>query len=469
MSSFLSSLNQMLASLNLPPLALAAIGLVVLAVAVVVLVVWLTVVDRRTRGVVDGLEVERRKVAEMQVLLSQMMGQAPGSRRPRGAAGRGGARPAQGQARPQTPGASRVGVPQNAAMGSQRARAAQQAPTPQRSAAPGAGAPAAGAAAQGRSRQIAPRAASSQEEQVFAAWVQERAQAMEQGSSRSGRARSRSAAGGRDGRNPHEFSVPRGADLTGGVPMEQWTGPVGRGSSRDRQAAAARQATAAARSQAARPATDPRARQGAGAGASRGAARPAADPRARQEAGARSAARDPRAQAGAGRATDPRAQARPAAGAGAQARAAGAYRGGAAANGVAGGAGAGASRGAAAGGVAGGAGAGASRGQQRPAQTRVADSRPWQNPRANARTGGRGGNPSNSGYVTVSSDFDAPRAGGNPSSPLQPRDARRPMTQPHPENRASEAPIPVQVEAASSTGLFRRKKADDGPRGKHAR
>lgn len=60
-------------------------------------------------------------------------------------------------------------------------------------------------------------------------------------------------------------------------------------------------------------------------------------------------------------------------------------------------------------------------------------------------------------------------AQGTPSTPLQPRDSRRPMTQPHPERLVTEEPIPVQVEAASSVGLFRRKKADDSPRGKHAR
>lgn len=110
---------------------------------------------------------------------------------------------------------------------------------------------------------------------------------------------------------------------------------------------------------------------------------------------------------------------------------------------------------------------------------RAGDARPWQNPRANGRQvaqprGGRGGNPANSGYVQV--DASVARqphsyAQGNPSSPLQPRAGHRPMTQPNAAARpVDEEPIPVQVEAASSTGLFRhKKKAAESPRGKHAR
>lgn len=405
MSSFLSSLN-------LSPFALVAVGLIVLAVAIVLLVVWVIAIDRRTRGVVDGLEVERRKVAEMQVIVSQRVGRGP--QRPQGRPGPGargaGPRPAaSAAAREQNPGASRVGVPQSAEMGSQRVRAAQPAAAAQ-----------ARQAATGRQVAAQPSAPLSQEEQAFAAWVQERAQAMEQqGRPRGSRGRaaaqpapaagaqggrSRSSRAGREAQDPHAISVPRGVDKTGGVPMDQWTGPVGRsrGGQRTQRGQVARQATAAAQAQ---PAYDPR------------------DPRvAQSHERVEEAARAQRAAAQAQQA--PRQD----------------------------------------------------RGQARAA----VDSRPWQNPRANANAsarqvspsrGSRGGS-TGSGYVQV----DAPAAHqphsyaqGTPSSPLQPRDSRRPMTRSHDARPVSGEPIPVQVEAASSTGLFRRKKNAEPARGKHAR
>ena len=60
MSEFLSS-----------PYALLTIALVVLAIAVLMLMVWLLSIDRRMRGVADGLEIERRKVAEMQMVIGR--------------------------------------------------------------------------------------------------------------------------------------------------------------------------------------------------------------------------------------------------------------------------------------------------------------------------------------------------------------------------------------------------------------
>lgn len=494
MSSFLSSLN-------LSPFTLVGVGLVILAVAIVLLVVWVIALDRRTRGVVDGLEVERRKVAEMQVIVSQRVARgggprsqgrpAPGSWGAAGAPAPGAGRAPEGAraqnpgaARAQNPGAARVGIPQNAEMGSQRVRAAQ----PASQARTGAGA--AGAAP------------ASEEEQVFAAWVQERAQAMGQaGRSRAARGRSAAAAaaGGpgvpgaatgagvgvgagagagapqgsrqragrsaREAHDPHAFNVPRGVDKTGGVPMEQWTGPVGR--PRDgRRGQVARQATAAAQAQAARG-------RGVQAQAQAASSRERVEEAARaQRAAAQAqrrsaeAVRDARACAGAGAAGtgapagasvqgNPRAQARSRAGAGA---------------------GAGAGSRAAAGARARG-GAQAAAAQQEPRQGRVAgESRPWQNPRANARQAtqahaARGGNPRSSGYVQV--DAAASRQphsyAQGASSPLQPRDGRRPMTQPHSARPVDDAPIPVQVEAASSTGLFRRKKNAEPARGKHAR
>lgn len=405
MSSFLSSLN-------LSPFALVAVGLIVLAVAIVLLVVWVIAIDRRTRGVVDGLEVERRKVAEMQVIVSQRVGRGP--QRPQGRSGPGargaGPRPAaSAAAREQNPGASRVGVPQSAEMGSQRVRAAQPAAAVQ-----------ARQAATGRQVAAQPSAPLSQEEQAFAAWVQERAQAMEQqGRPRGSRGRaaaqpapaagaqggrSRSSRAGREAQDPHAISVPRGVDKTGGVPMDQWTGPVGRsrGGQHTQRGQVARQATAAAQAQPAYDPRDPRVTQ----------SHERVEEAARAQRAAAQAQQAPRQERGQGRA--------------------------------------------------------------------AADSRPWQNPRANANAsarqvspsrGSRGGS-TGSGYVQV----DAPAAHqphsyaqGTPSSPLQPRDSRRPMTRSHDARPVSGEPIPVQVEAASSTGLFRRKKNAEPARGKHAR
>lgn len=48
------------------PFGLVAVGLGVLAVAMLALCLWITALDRRMRGMADGLEAERRKLAEMQ-------------------------------------------------------------------------------------------------------------------------------------------------------------------------------------------------------------------------------------------------------------------------------------------------------------------------------------------------------------------------------------------------------------------
>lgn len=53
------------------PFFLVAVGLAVVAVAVVLLVIWVVTIDRRMRGVADGLEIERRKVAEMQMVIGR--------------------------------------------------------------------------------------------------------------------------------------------------------------------------------------------------------------------------------------------------------------------------------------------------------------------------------------------------------------------------------------------------------------
>lgn len=53
------------------PFGLVAVGLGVLAVAVLALCLWITTLDRRMRGMADGLEAERRKVAEMQMVIGR--------------------------------------------------------------------------------------------------------------------------------------------------------------------------------------------------------------------------------------------------------------------------------------------------------------------------------------------------------------------------------------------------------------
>lgn len=53
------------------PFGLVAVGLGVLAVAVLALCLWITTLDRRMRGMADGLETERRKVAELQMVIAR--------------------------------------------------------------------------------------------------------------------------------------------------------------------------------------------------------------------------------------------------------------------------------------------------------------------------------------------------------------------------------------------------------------
>ena len=92
------------------PFALVAIGLAVLAVAIVLLVIWIIALDRRMRGVVDGLETERRKVAEMQMVIGRRnvargygsgrsrQGHSPRGPQPTGAVPPAAAQPQQGHA-----------------------------------------------------------------------------------------------------------------------------------------------------------------------------------------------------------------------------------------------------------------------------------------------------------------------------------------------------------------------------------
>lgn len=65
------------------PFGLVAVGLAVLAVAVLALCLWITTLDRRMRGMADGLEAERRKVAEMQMVIGRRNNAARSYGRPR--------------------------------------------------------------------------------------------------------------------------------------------------------------------------------------------------------------------------------------------------------------------------------------------------------------------------------------------------------------------------------------------------
>lgn len=117
MAALTEIFDQVMAS----PFSLVSIGLVVLAIALVVLVIWVVSIDKRTRVVVDDLEVERRKVAEMQRIMGRRntadrQGASAASRSPQGSAGTPGAKA-------QVRDASRVAQP-----GQNAARVAQQSP-----------------------------------------------------------------------------------------------------------------------------------------------------------------------------------------------------------------------------------------------------------------------------------------------------------------------------------------------------
>lgn len=152
------------------PFGLVAVGLGVLAVAVLALCLWITTLDRRMRGMADGLETERRKVAELQMAIGRRANAArsyghrgrvpaPGSAPADAPVGASSGMAAAPMAAATAPAAAPVGAPAAAVPGNTAMppRAAAAAPTP--SAAPmGAAAPArATAPARGR----APRPASA--------------------------------------------------------------------------------------------------------------------------------------------------------------------------------------------------------------------------------------------------------------------------------------------------------------------
>lgn len=108
------------------PFGLVAVGLGVLAIAVLALCLWITALDRRMRGMADGLEAERRKVAEMQMVIGRRNNAARsyGSRRPAPAPG--GAAPMTGQV--PMPGATSAGMPAQGQAVPQGAHAATRVP-----------------------------------------------------------------------------------------------------------------------------------------------------------------------------------------------------------------------------------------------------------------------------------------------------------------------------------------------------
>lgn len=127
------------------PFGLVAVGLGVLAVAVLALCFWITTLDRRMRGMADGLEAERRKVAEMQMVIGRRNNAARsyGGGRGRAAAPAGAETPR--AAAPVDRGGYPVGARPGAAPAGRQAPAAGPAP---RGAAPAAQ-PAPGVPAQG--------------------------------------------------------------------------------------------------------------------------------------------------------------------------------------------------------------------------------------------------------------------------------------------------------------------------------
>lgn len=127
------------------PFGLVAVGLGVLAVAVLALCLWITTLDRRMRGMADGLETERRKVAELQMVI----GRRANAARSYGNRGRAQApAPAQVPAAPASAASPRAAAAAPAPMGASAAAA-----MPSRAAAP---ASAAAAPARGRVGRSAP-------------------------------------------------------------------------------------------------------------------------------------------------------------------------------------------------------------------------------------------------------------------------------------------------------------------------
>ena len=134
------------------PFGLVAVGLGVLAVAVLALCLWITTLDRRMRGMADGLETERRKVAELQMVI----GRRANAARSYGNRGRAAA-PAAAPA----PAAAAAAAPAGAPMPPRGAAApmpmgASGAAMPPRGAAPASAATPSGAAPRGRASRPAP-------------------------------------------------------------------------------------------------------------------------------------------------------------------------------------------------------------------------------------------------------------------------------------------------------------------------
>lgn len=238
------------------PFGLVAVGLGVLAVAVLALCLWITTLDRRMRGMADGLEAERRKVAEMQMVIGRRnnaarsyggrprAGQPAPQAAPRPAPAAGGVpigAPQQGMPMGHpgmagAPAATATAVPQPAVAPASRP-APQPAPRPAPAPRPTVGSPtpaSAGRAPQGVSRRRGggwapdeqPQVAS---EQMAEAWVQsggfgqqpivvpdkKMSRKARREAERAFAARAAAELEARQARRAQEVSVPRGAQRTG--------------------------------------------------------------------------------------------------------------------------------------------------------------------------------------------------------------------------------------------------------------
>lgn len=145
------------------PFGLVAVGLGVLAVAVLGLCLWITTLDRRMRGMADGLEAERRKVAEMQMVIgrrnnaARSYGRRPAPAAPAGAPVHSAAAPV----RPAATAAAMGAVPGAGAPGTVPAAPPASAPMPAAAAAGFGGAGVAGAAGAACAQQAARPAAAA--------------------------------------------------------------------------------------------------------------------------------------------------------------------------------------------------------------------------------------------------------------------------------------------------------------------
>lgn len=269
------------------PFSLVSVGLGVLAIAIIGMVAWVLSIDRRTRGMVDSLEQERRKVAEMQVFLSRRGNdgarRAPRAPQPGAAVGaRAAAGEAAAAARPQAASAAAGGPAAGQRMGGQpmTAPSADSRPMGRPAAASAAGYPVSG---QPMSGQVAPMGQPGARSAVQAQPAAASAPRQEKQRGRGGRG---------------AINVPYGVDQTGGA---GYAGLDPRGEAQARAAQAARirqQAAREAQMRAAQQAAQPANRGAAYTVAARGgvAAVPTQQPVSRPTSAAYTAAAGPSVQ-----------------------------------------------------------------------------------------------------------------------------------------------------------------------------